>query len=352
VRKIPIFLLLILISLSFISIFSLHFTSTNTLLVKKQLIYILLGFITLYVMLLFDFRSLKYFIWTIYFTGIAALIAVVLVGKGAYGAQRWISLKIFTIQPSEFEKIILILCLSYILSRDQSDIKKFILSTASFLLPAFFILQQPDLGTTIVILIIYFTLLLFSLDLKYFFSIATFSVISIPFFFELLKPYQRERIITFLNPQMDPLGSGYNVIQSIIAIGSGKISGKWFGSTQTSLHFVPVQYADFIFSAIGEMGGFIGASILLLLYIALFLFMIKAYKSVNNLFGKYIIVGIFIMFITQIFINIGMCIGITPVTGIPLPFISFGGSSTLVNFIAIGLVLNIYVYREDMNISI
>jgi len=352
VKKVPLTLLGVLLALSFISLFTLYATNINISLVKRQAFYIAIGFLILYAMLLFDFRNLKYLIWIIYFAGIATLIAVFIIGKGTYGAQRWISLKIFSIQPSEFEKITLILFFAYIFSSDHSDIKKFTFSILGFIPPALLIFKQPDLGTTIIVFTIFLFIVLFSLNLKYFFSIVALSLASIPLAFKLLKPYQKERILTFLSPQRDPLGSGYNVIQSIIAVGSGRTAGKWFSSTQTKLHFVPVQYADFIFSAIGETGGFIGTSILLILYLVLLLFVIRVYKSVKDLFGKYIVMGIFIMFITQLFVNIGMCTGIMPVTGIPLPFISFGGSSMLTNFIAIGLVLNIYIYREEINIAL
>ncbi len=351
-KKIPLTLLAVLLALSFISLFTLYATKVNTSLLERQTFYIIIGFLVVYAMLFFDFRSLKYFVWVLYFAGIVALIALLVIGKGAYGAQRWISLKVFSVQPSEFEKIILILFISYIFSLDYSETKKFIFSLTGIVFPALLIFKQPDLGTTIIIFIIYLFLVLFSLDLKYFFSIVTASLVSIPLALKLLKPYQRLRILAFLNPQRDPLGSGYNVIQSLIAVGAGRVTGKWFGSTQTTLHFVPVQYADFIFSAIGEMGGFIGSLTLLFLYLMLSFFIIKVYRSVKDLFGKYIVIGVFTMFITQIFINIGMCIGIMPVTGIPLPFVSYGGSSMLTNFIAIGLVLNIYIYREEINIAL
>ena len=351
-KKIPLTLLIALLALSFISLFTLYATKVNFSLLKRQTLYIIIGFFIVYAMLLFDFRSLKYFVWLFYFTGIAALTAVLVIGRGAYGAQRWISLKVFSIQPSEFEKVILILFISYIFSSDYSEIKKFIFSLIGIILPALLIFKEPDLGTTIIIFTIYLFLLLFSLDLKYFFSIVAASLASIPVAIKLLKPYQISRVLTFLNPLRDPLGSGYNVIQSLIAVGAGRITGKWFSSTQTTLHFVPVQYADFIFSAIGEMEGFVGSLLLLFLYFILLFFIIKVYSSLKNPFGKYIVLGVFVMFVTQIFINIGMCIGIMPVTGIPLPFVSYGGSSMLTNFIAIGLVLNVYIYREEINIAL
>jgi rod shape determining protein RodA len=175
----------------------------------------------------------------------------------------------------------------------------------------------------------------------------------VPFAIKLLKPYQIERFLVFLNPQYDPLGSGYNVIQSIIAVGSGGLLGKGInGSTMTKLKFVPVQYSDFIFSAIGEIWGFAGAFLLLLLFTFLLLFVIRAYSSTENNFGKGIALGVFAMFFFQILVNIGMAIGIMPVTGIPLPFVSYGGSAEIINYIAIGLVINVYIYKDEINIGL
>jgi rod shape determining protein RodA len=342
-----------IIALSIISLFLLSLLGTNLYYFKRQIVYTTIGFIIIYLMLFFDFRELKYFAWILYTIGIIALVAVMFLGRSAYGAQRWISLgNLFSIQPSEFEKPILIIFLAYIVSKEElTEFKKFIYLTLAFLIPFFLIFKQPDLGTDIVMFSIFIFILFFFLNLKYFILVVTSIVAFIPIGLKFLKPYQLQRIMVFLNPNKDPLGSGYNVIQSIIAIGSGELFGKGISKNIfTKLHFVPVQYADFIFSALGETLGFLGVIILLLLYIGVMIFIIKTYRLTKDDFGKAMLIGVFTIFITQIFINIGMCVGIMPVTGVPLPFISFGGSATLTNFIAIGLAINIYVYREEINI--
>ena len=308
----------------------------------------------MYFMAYFDFRELKYFAWLLYLIGIASLIFVLFTGKSAYGAQRWLQIGSFiTIQPSEFEKPIIIIFLGYIASMEINDFKKFAYMTFATILPFALIFKQPDFGTAIILFIIFIFMVFFFLNIKYFMTVIISSVALIPIGLKFLKPYQVQRILMFLNPQKDPLGSGYNVIQSIIAIGSGRLFGNGIEkSIFTKLHFVPVQYADFIFSALGETLGFAGVLLLIALYVGILLFIIRTYGMLDNSFGKAMLIGIFALFIAQIFINIGMCIGIMPVTGIPLPFVSFGGSATISDFIIIGLAINIYVYREEINISI
>jgi len=354
VRKIPLSILIEIISLCIISLLALSITGNGAFYVKRQIIYIIIGFLTLYLMLYFDFRELKYFAPIIYTVGIILLVMVLFMGRSAYGARRWVKIGSFvTFQPSEFEKPFLIIYFAYVIQLKWENYKKFLLLVFSLLIPFAIIFKQPDLGTDIVIFSIFGFITLFFFPLKYFMSMTASVVASIPIVFKFLKPYQIKRIIIFLDPQKDPLGSGYNVIQSIIAIGAGGLLGRGIkNSTFTKLHFVPVQYADFIFSAIGEAFGFVGALILILLYVGILLFIIRTYMLTENTFGKAIAIGTFAMFITQIFINIGMCTGIMPVTGIPLPFVSFGGSSTLANFIAIGLVINVFIYREEIKISL
>ena len=353
-KKIPLSALLSLIILSIISILSLSMLGQHFYFVKRQIIYIILGFAILFSFLYFDFRVLKYFASSIYILGIILLLAAIIFGKEVYGAQRWIKLGSFiTIQPSEFMKPFLIIFFAYIIQLQVSHIKKFIYLLIGLSIPFVIIFKQPDLGTDIVLAAIFLFIVLFFFPIKYLFSVLFSLILSTPVAVKFLKPYQIERIKVFLNPYRDPMGAGYNVIQSIIAIGSGGLLGKGIrNSTFTKLHFVPVQYADFIFSAIGEALGFIGVLILLTAYTILLLFIVKTYNSTENQFGKAIVIGVFALFITQIFVNIGMCIGIMPVTGIPLPFVSFGGSAMLANFISIGLVINVYIYREEINISL
>ncbi len=353
-KKLPTLLTLEIISLTLISLFLLSLLGQNFYFVKRQAVYVIVGFATMYFMLYFDFKELTYFSWIIYFIGLILLILVLFIGKSAYGAQRWLHIRSYiTIQPSEFEKPILIIFFAYVVSQELSDFKKFLYLSGTFIVPFVIIFKQPDLGTSIVIFSIFIFTLFFFFHIKYFLSVIISVIALIPIGLKFLKPYQLQRIAVFLNPQKDPLGSGYNVIQSIIAVGSGGLLGKGIGkSIFTKLHFVPVQYADFIFSALGETLGFLGAITLLALYLGILIFIVRTYNLTTNKFGKAMLIGIFALFITQIFINIGMCVGIMPVTGIPLPFVSFGGSATISNFILIGLAINIYVYREEINISL
>ncbi len=353
-KKIPVSLLLELASLSVISLVALSLTGSELFYVKRQAAYIVLGFIILYFMVRFDFRELKYLSLILYVLGIILLVLVLFAGRTAYGARRWVKIgSIMTFQPSEFEKPFLIIFFAYLIQEEMPEIKKFALLSVSLLVPFALIFKQPDLGTDIILFSVFAFIVLFFFNIKYFMSVAGAVIASIPIALKILKPYQVQRILIFLDPQKDPLGSGYNVIQSVIAIGSGGLFGRGLGnSTFTKLHFVPVQYADFIYSAIGEAFGFLGTVVLILLYALLLIFIIRTFASTNNLFGKAIVIGVFAMFLTQIFINIGMCMGIMPVTGIPLPFVSFGGSSQIANFAAIGLVANVYIYREEINIAL
>jgi rod shape determining protein RodA len=354
VKKIPLTVFLVLVVLSIISILLLSMLGQNLYFVKRQIVYILIGFLILVAFLYFDFRVLKYFAVPIYLFGILLLIGVMMFGKTIYGAQRWIKIgTLITIQPSEFMKPFLIMLFAYIVQMEIPKPRKFLYLLIGFIIPFALIFKQPDLGTDIVLFSIFLFTLLFFFPLKYFISTVGALLLSTPFAIKFLKPYQIKRIEVFLNPYKDPMGAGYNVIQSIIAIGSGGFWGKGIkNSTFTKLHFVPVQYADFIFSAIGEAFGFVGVSVLLAVYTFLLIFIVKTYNMTKNIFGKAIVIGVFALFTTQIFVNIGMCIGIMPVTGIPLPFVSFGGSAMIANFIAIGLVVNVYIYREEINIAL
>ncbi len=353
-RKPPLSVLLELIGLIIISLLSLSLLGKNLFFVKRQAVYIAISFVIMYFMLYFDFKDLKYVSWLLYLIGLILLVSVFFLGKSTYGAQRWIHIGgLITIQPSEFEKPILIVFFAYVVIQKLPQFKKFLYIITTFSIPFVLIFKEPDFGTDMVLFSIFLFVILFFFNLKYFFYTFTSVILSIPIVIKFLKPYQIQRIAIFLYPSKDPLGAGYNVLQSIIAVGSGGLFGRGFGkSILTKLHFVPVQYADFIFSAIGETFGFIGIITLLLLYVGLLIFIIRTYTLVEDKFGKAILIGIFALFITQIFINIGMCIGIMPVTGIPLPFVSYGGSAMISNFIIIGLAINIYVYREEINLSL
>jgi len=353
VKRFPVSVFITILGLTIISFSALYTITGNFSFIIRESVYILIGFTIAYLISLFNFRIIKYFVWVIYGISTLLLILVLAIGVTKNESTRWINLfGISNIQPSEFAKIALIITIAYIFSKDTSNFKKFLYATIALIPMVILIFVEPDMGTSLVLIFIYLTIMSISIPIKY--PIITISGIaaSIPLAIKFLKPYQYQRALSFLNPQKDPLGSGYNVIQSIIATGSGEIFGKGIAqSNMTKLKFVPVQYADFIFSAIGEIWGFVGSIILLGLFAALLTYFVRTYNNTENKFGKYLAAGIFAMFIFQTLVNIGMCIGLMPVAGIPLPFVSFGGSSTITNFIAIGMTISINIYKDEMTIA-
>ncbi len=354
-RRVPLSAIFILTTLSIYSLVSLYVLSGRIIYASKELTYILIGFFITYFIAHYDFRILKNFAFFIYGLTVISLIAVIVLGITVYSSKRWINIwDMFSLQPSEFAKIALIIVLAFVFSEDHSNnLKKFALATLLTVIIAGLIFIQPDLGSALVIGFIYLVFVVFSLPLKYTVLVLSSVVAMLPFLVKLLKPYQLERFLVFLNPQRDPLGSGYNVIQSIIAVGSGRLYGKGIaGSTMTRLNFVPVQYSDFIFSAIGEIFGFVGSLLLIVLFGTLLFSAINSYRSTNNVFGRGLAIGVFAMLFFQVMVNVGMCIGVMPVTGIPLPFVSYGGSSTITNFIAIGLMINVFIYKDEINLVI
>lgn len=352
-KKFPFSIFLTIIGLTIISFTALYTIAGNYNYIIKESIFIAIGFVIAYLITLFDFRIIRYFVWLIYGTSILSLIFVLSFGSVVHESTRWISFfGITNIQPSEFAKIALIITLAYIQSRDNGNFKKFLYSTIALIPMIALIFVEPDMGTSLVLIFVYIIMLALSLPIKYPTFVVSSMAASIPFLIRFLKPYQYQRFISFLNPQKDPLGAGYNVIQSIIATGSGEIIGKGIAqSNMTRLNFVPIQYADFIFSAIGEIWGFLGSVAVLGLFSIIFLYLISTYKNTENKFGKYLATGIFAMFLFQAVVNIGMCVGLMPVTGIPLPFLSYGGSSMLTNFIALGIAMNINLFKGEITIA-
>ncbi len=353
-KRIPLWLIFVILFLVLISFSALYVIDGGFKNIIRESIYVLLGFAIVFCITFFDFRVLKYFVWFIYSISLVLLLSLLFIGISIHASTRWISFfGLFTIQPSEFAKISMIVTLSYVLSQNDSQFKKFVYASLLLFPYAILIYIQPDMGTTLVIVFIYFYLILIALPVKYAMSLVGCGVALIPLGSKILQPYQIERIVTLFDPGRDPLGAGYNVIQSMIAIGSGGVTGRGIaGSTMTKMKFVPVQYADFIFSAVGEIWGFIGGITVIALYVLLLIYFVRTFKVTENIFGKLLASGIFAMFLFQIFINIGMCMGIMPVTGIPLPFLSIGGSSTVANFIAIGLAVNINIFKDEMRIFV
>ena len=288
---------------------------------------------------------------------IVLLVLVLFYGTGGPGApvQRWLKVGPFFFQPSEFSKFTLVLALSHHF-RDFEQPKGnwlwMIWPLALMAVPVVLIVKQPDLGTAMLLLIVFVPIIfLMGIRLKTIFILGVLIVASLPIvWIYVLKSYQKGRILTFLNPERDPLGSGYHIIQSKIAIGSGGVFGKGFGNgTQGQLNFLPAHHTDFIFSVFSEEWGFIGAILVLILFLTLALWSLAEVLKSRNRVSSIQITGIVAIIISHVLINIGMTTGLMPVVGVPLPFFSYGGSSMLSMMFGIGLLLNIRMRRFEKN---
>jgi rod shape determining protein RodA len=318
---------------------------------NKQLYFFLIGFVLFLMMTTFDYHALERMAYLIYFLSVALLVLVLLKGKIYSGSQRWLSLGGMSFQPSEFSKIALIIVLSrYFTDHINStgyrlrDLwQPFLLIGVPFLL----VLKEPDLGTALILVIISLSIILFmKVNLKSFLVFITVSLLSAPFIWFNLEGYQKKRVLTFLDPDSDPLGAGYHIIQSKIAVGSGLLWGKGFlKGTQTRLHFLPEQHSDFAFSVMAEEWGFIGSAFLLILYLLLILWGTNIAKNSKDIFGTVLAIGITSIVFWQVVINVGMTIGLLPVVGIPLVLFSSGGSSIISTMLCMGLLMNISMRR-------
>lgn len=345
----------LLVSLVFIlSVFGIVmiYSATRTLKTNSNVIIqsasFVLGSVLMLVLSRFDYEQLKHMSKYIYIFAVLILVAVLLFGiSGTWGARSWIRFGAIGIQPSEIAKVCFIITFSYHLSKVEESINKIPVIFGLLLhvgLLTGLILLQPDLGSVLVFIFM-FAAMLFTAKIswKYIAAALTAGVVSVPLIYKfILSEYQQKRIQVFLNPDLDPLNRGYNVIQSKIAVGSGQFWGKgYLRGTQNQFGFLPTKYTDFIFSVISEELGFIGAIFVTVMLFAVILRCFQTARKADNTFGRYICVGTASMLLFHTFENIGMCIGLMPVTGIPLPFISYGGTAMLTNLIAIGLVLSV-----------
>lgn len=321
---------------------------------QKQLIWGLMGFAGMITFMLFDYRHLQTLAWPLFFLTVLLLVAVPFVGKTIYGARRWLDLGFFNFQPSEMAKITILIIGAKILSRDSEPLNftKLAYVVGVGLVPAALVILQPDLGSGLNILLILGGMVLYrGLTGRVFKTLAVVLPCMIPVGWFFLHDYQKRRIVSFMNPASDPLGSGYHIIQSEIAIGSGRFWGKGFmGGTQSQLRFLPEKHTDFAIAVFGEEWGFVGAITLLSLFCIFLYQIVVTAREAKDLFGSFLATGVFFYFFWQILINMGMVLGLMPVVGIPLPFVSYGGSATVVNFCLIGLVLNVsmrrYVFKQ------
>jgi rod shape determining protein RodA len=283
---------------------------------------------------------------------IVLLVAVLVVGRSTMGATRWLNLGFFNVQPSELMKIVVIVTFARFFNNYQAvggmTVKDMLIPLGILAVPALLIMKQPDLGTAILVILIALSMAIYN-GLRWS-TVLTFVLVTIPMawlgwsFF--LRPYQKNRILDFLNPERSRLGSGYHIIQSKIAVGSGGVIGKGFvKGTQSQLRFLPEQHTDFAFSVFAEEWGFVGCLILIILYLSLVLWGLNIARRCNDRFGALIAVGVTAMLFWHIVINMGMVIGMFPVVGVPMPFFSYGGTSMITSMVGIGILQNISMRR-------
>jgi len=333
---------------------TLSFNSTRN--VKVQIVSTILGFIGILILVLMDYQLIGKLYIPIYVISVLMLIAVIIFGTGeeSWGARSWLDLGFFSFQPSEISKVGIIIFLAKLIDNKKNQINEpftllKILTLAG--IPILLILMQPDLGTAIVF-VFFIAVMLFvaGLDLRYFGYACLAGIISLPIIWLNLEDYQKNRIISFINPETDLSNSGYQAMQSKIAIGSGKVFGRGlFQGVQTQYNYIPEKQTDFIFAVVGEELGFIGGVALILLYFILLYRLIKIAKNCQDTFGSMMIIGFTAMFFVHIWENIGMTIGLMPITGIPLPFMSYGGTFQLINLLCIGIALSVSVHKEGLN---
>jgi rod shape determining protein RodA len=282
---------------------------------------------------------------------IIMLALVLAVGHVRLGAQRWISIAGFAFQPSEFIKVVLIMALANYLGSKKDTmwrLENLIIPIILLALPFVLVLLQPDLGTALLLVPIFFAMLLVGgANIKHLAVMVGIGLAGMPFFWHFLRDYQKQRLMVFINPNVDPLGAGYTIIQSKISVGSGGLFGKgWMSGTQNQLNFLPERHTDFIFSVIGEEWGFLGALVILVLYALIIKETFDIASSTSDRTGKLLATGVGMLLAFQVIINISMTIGVMPVVGIPLPLVSYGGSSLFATMMAIGLVLNVGMRRS------
>ena len=321
-------------------------------LVNKQLIRFSIGFAIMIFIALVDIRIWMKLSYLVYFISLLLLFGVEIAGISGMGATRWFDLGVVTLQPSEPMKIALVMALAryfheHTLEETQS-LRFLIPPVILILLPVALVLRQPDLGTASLIILGGTSLLVLSgVRARVFIALIVTTISAIPFIWQYLHQYQRERILTFLDPERDPMGAGYHILQSKIALGAGGLFGRGYGEgTQSHLNFLPEMQTDFIFTTIAEDFGFIGALILLLLYLLILTYGLIISILSRNHFGRLISMGVSMTFFFYVFINVAMVTGLVPVVGVPLPLISYGGTAMVTLMSGFGLMMSVYIHRD------
>lgn len=351
------FIIILLVSLGLMAIYSSTATgdSPNFLYFKKQIIFIAFGLLFLFLISFIDYRYLKIYSIPIYLIGIILLIAVLFLGISIKGTKGWFSIFGQTYQPVELAKIILLIILAKYFSDWHGLVDRWSRVLFSILLVSLMILLvvlQPDFGSALIFFGLFLGLLILVKIKRLYFILIIVLLLLVTFgtWQFILKDYQKERVLTFINPSADPLGKGYQVTQSIIAVGSGQLFGRGLGlGSQSRLNFLPLQQTDFIFAVIAEELGFVGSFLLIGLFAVFFYRLARIAHLAQDDFGFLLAGGIGILFFIQVFVNIGMNLGILPVTGIPLPLVSYGGSSMIASLLAVGILESIYIRHKKIS---
>lgn len=350
-------LALVIAVLGILSIYSSTYQKESVLwqeIYKRQVLWLILGLVGFFFFSRLNYRKLWDANYFIYGGALFFLFLVFALGVIRLGAQRWLKIAWFNFQPSEFAKLAIIIFLARYFSRKSVDdtsllsgkfgiFRGIILPFIFVAIPMFLIIEQPDLGSGLMLMMVFIGLLYLSeVRLKYIFTLLVLTALPLPLFWHLLHDYQKQRLMVFLNPNIDPLGAGYTIIQSRIAIGSGGFFGKgWLRGSQSQLYFLPESHTDFIFATFSEQWGFIGGALLMVLYYLIIRQGLLIAQRTPDAFGKFLAYGITLLLALQVTINIAMNMGLAPVVGLPLPMMSYGGSSMLVTFIALGILANI-----------
>lgn len=354
------FLLIIPITLTvvgIITIYTISYSGNSSNLATDQIIFAVLGLVIMLILMFSDYRFFGSIYFLVYLAGLLLLLPLLPLWAGklsfvskVFGAYRWINLGIFQLQPAEIFKLIAAIFGARYLSDQIGSLraKKGLIFLLLALIPLAMIVSQPDLGTAAVVAVIFGSLLLAVRPPRLLIlGLIVILTISLPLGWNLLKPYQRERVETFLNPESDPQGEGYNIRQSLIAVGSGGLTGRGFGQgSQTVLNFLPVAHTDFIFAGYAEATGLVGSLVLLILYLILLNRIVVVAREANDPFANLLALAIGAKFFFQTFVHMAMNLGLLPVTGIPLPFMSYGGTALVIDLASIGLLQNIYIRHK------
>ena len=350
--------MVLLVAIGLLVIYSTSFKATKLVSLSDvwhQLVFAVVGLGAFVFMARVDYRTWYKLTPWLYGLTLLLLVIVILTSRAVLGAQRWIDFGFFQFQPSEFAKLALIIVLAKFFSEhyDQMHrLKYFVISLLILAVPMALVMRQPDLGTALVLVAIWLAMAFMAQVRRvYLLALAGIGLALMPFMLSHLKAYQRDRLTIFLNPQVDPLGAGHNVIQSTITIGSGQVFGRGLAAgSQSQLNFLPslAQHTDFIFAVLNEKMGFVGGTLLILLFGVLIYRGVRIAYTAQDRFGMFLGVGVSAMILFHVFINAGMNMGIAPVTGIPLPLVSYGGTALIVGMASLGLLESVVVRRKKL----